>query len=83
MQIGVEPKHVHLGILPLQSELLEEMLCLPTGYHIVNVSYDEMHSIVNLTLWSEQLPESEMNAPLPQLALLCHREVITTEVKVL
>ena len=69
MQTAIEPKALRLGILPVTTTLLEDMFCLPEGYHIVGISYDELYRILNFTLMSDNLPEVEDNRSLPQLSL--------------
>jgi hypothetical protein len=93
MQTAIEPKALRLGILPVTTTLLEDMFCLPEGYHIVHsISYDEQYRILNFTLMSDNLPEVEDNRSLPQLSLhvTCdwlpdqphEYRKITTEVKI-
>jgi len=92
MQTAIEPKRLGLGILPLTASLLEDIFCLPDGYRIVGVSYDECNRILNFTLASEELPRANDRHSLPQLDLIVTMESlpdqspeyrkITTEVKV-
>ncbi len=92
MQTAIEPKHSNLGILPVQTRLLEQVFCLPEGYRIVSVSYDPLYQVINFTLMSEDLPEVKEDCSLPQLRLhVCYEILpdqdpqyrkITTEVKV-
>jgi hypothetical protein len=92
MQTAIEPKRLHLGILPVTVSLLEQMFCLPEGYHIVGVSYDPLNRILNLTLTSDALPETQEGRSLPLLSAWVTQETlpdqspeyrkITVEVKV-
>lgn len=78
-----------LGMLPVDVALLEQLFCLPEGYHIVNAS-PAPNGIINFTLESEALPEA-IYRDLPCLTLRFTVETlpdqdpayrkITTEVK--
>ena len=69
MQTTFEPKRLGLGILPVTASLLEDLFCLPEGYRIVGVSFDEIHRILNFTLASDTLPLTTDRQSLPQLQL--------------
>ena len=80
-----------LGLLPISTDLFEQILQLPEGYKIVACHYNEWGRTVNFTLMSDTLPEVQEGQELPRLVLLASvsylenvpREYrkITTEIK--
>jgi hypothetical protein len=81
----------HMGVLPVDIDLLERLFCLPEGYRIVACSYNIQKGIIYFTLISDALPALQENGTIPHLTLHFTVETlpdqspeykrITTEVK--
>ena len=60
---------MRVGVLPVRVEVLESALCLPDGYTIAGMEYEESMRTLKLIVSSDQLPEAQENSLLPMLNL--------------
>lgn len=65
----MQPPAPRLGILPVSTDLLEQLLCLPKGYSVIGMNFNPRSRTLDFTLLSDDLPEAQEGCELPQLSL--------------
>jgi len=64
-----QTEQLRLAILPVSTDLLEQLLCLPEGYRVIGINYNQHVRTLDFTLISDALPEAQEYCELPRLSM--------------